>query len=179
MAKHPPSVALRAQLRNRIIDRIAELDLRDFRGSGRTRPLARADEPAKGGGRRLHPRPADRCRREHRNHGAHDCDAAVPSRLENPSLKCRRRMTNPDHRSQRCLSRSTLLINQGITGTLSQLGPVFEARVQIRSAPLINGLRGPLRVSSLDYRATPASAGCAFAPFGASAPKRAIGVITS
>ena len=29
MAKHPPSVALRAQLRDRIIDRIAELKLRD------------------------------------------------------------------------------------------------------------------------------------------------------
>ena len=30
MAKHPPSVALRAQLRARIIKRIAELNLRDF-----------------------------------------------------------------------------------------------------------------------------------------------------
>jgi predicted XRE-type DNA-binding protein len=30
MAKRPPSAALRAQLRERIIDRIAELKLRDF-----------------------------------------------------------------------------------------------------------------------------------------------------
>jgi predicted XRE-type DNA-binding protein len=30
MAKRPPSAALRAQLRARIIDRIAELKLRDF-----------------------------------------------------------------------------------------------------------------------------------------------------
>ena len=30
MAKHPPSAALRAQLRNRIINRVAELNLKDF-----------------------------------------------------------------------------------------------------------------------------------------------------
>ena len=30
MAKHPPSVTLRVQLRARIINRIAELNLRDF-----------------------------------------------------------------------------------------------------------------------------------------------------
>ena len=30
MAKHPPSAALRAQLRARIIDRVAELKLMDF-----------------------------------------------------------------------------------------------------------------------------------------------------
>ena len=30
MPKHPPSAALRAQLRERIIDRIAELKIKDF-----------------------------------------------------------------------------------------------------------------------------------------------------
>jgi len=30
MARHPPSAALRAQLRNRIINRIAELNLKDY-----------------------------------------------------------------------------------------------------------------------------------------------------
>ena len=34
MPKHPPSAALRAQLRERIIDRIAELNIKDFEAAG-------------------------------------------------------------------------------------------------------------------------------------------------
>jgi hypothetical protein len=99
MAKKAPSAALRARLRARIIDRIAELNLKDFEA---------AEELGLSPGQmsRLRAREdvftldrLDRCRRKHRDHGAHERDAAISSRLENPYLACRRRMMNPEHRT--------------------------------------------------------------------------------
>ena len=82
MPAKSPSAPLRAQLRQRILNRIVELKLRDAAAAEQLGLSAgQIDRPSPGRGQGA-PRPADRRRRAHRHQRAHQRDATVRRKAE-------------------------------------------------------------------------------------------------